>query len=135
MKENNHKFYMVITYLDDRPDKGFVSCTPFDIKTLKLDSKKNIYSIRFFETDIELINYIETTKTFNNQRYIIGDKISNKQAQKLNPTLYKLFSTFPNSGFIKTTNNTISAILCDDIIIETKEIINGYYNPINNLDI
>lgn len=51
---------------------------------------------------------METTKTFNNQRYIIGDKISNKQAQKLNPTLYKLFLSFPNSGFIKTTNNVIS---------------------------
>ena len=135
MKNDNHKFHMVITYLDDRPNKEVVSCTPFDIKTFKLDSKKNIYSISFFETDIEIINYIETTRTFNHQRYIIGDKISNKQAQKLNPTLYKLFSTFPNSGFIKTTNNTISAILCDDIVIETKEILNGYYNPINNLEI
>ena len=135
MSENNHKFHMVITYLDDRPNKEVVSCTPIDIQTLKLDSKTNIYSIRFFETDVEIINYLETTKTFNHQRYIIGDKISNKHAQKLNPTLYKLFSTFPNSGFIKTTNNTISAILCDDIVIETKEIINGYYNPIHNLEI
>ena len=126
---------MVITYLDDKPNKEVVSYSPFDIQDIKLNPKLQIYSIRFFETDIEIINYVETIKTFNHERFVIGDRISNEQAKELNPTLYKLFSTFPNSGFIKTLNNDISAILCDDIIIETKEIVDGYYCPTNSIEI